>query len=88
MITRSILKFCFDSLTLEQVKELDKKEDFLLFELHAFNTGGVSTLKCMDWSEEAQEDAEDNGNLFIDKDDFLRLFEESGSTNEFLKEYL
>lgn len=57
--------------------EIDKKHDYILMEAHIFNTGGFATVKSCDYDEDAFIEAEDHGNLFCDKDDFLRQLEET-----------
>lgn len=88
MITRDNLKFCFESLNEEEVDVLmNDNGDFVLFELHVFNAGGYATAVRMDYDEETEQEAHDNGQIFCDMDDFLRLYEESGANNEFFNKY-
>ena len=89
MITKENLKFCFESLNKEEVNTaLNSDNDFLLFWLHTFNAGSYATLEAKEYSEEAEQEANDNGQLFIDKDQFLQLYEESEANNEFIQEHI
>jgi hypothetical protein len=89
MITRDNLKFAFDDLNEEQIKKaFESEKNYLLFELCHFNAGSFSCLIAVDYDEEEDQDARDNGNLFIDKDDFLQLFKESESVNPYLIELI
>ena len=89
MITQDNLKFAFDNLNKEEIqKVMDSNFDYLKFEISHFNTGSVSNIEACDYSEETEQELSDNGNMLIDKDDFLILFEESESVNPFLIEYI
>lgn len=89
MITKDNLTFCFDNLTESEIKKvMSSKKDYISFWLHIFNAGGFATAKPKNYSEKHEKRHADNGMLFIDKDDFLRLFKESDSLNPFLIEYL
>ena len=59
----------------EITEQLDKQHDWVLMESHIFNVGGYATLESMDWNEDTQEYANDNGYLFCDKDTFVNLLE-------------
>jgi len=86
MITKDNIKHCFDSLTSSEISEVfDSNCDFMAFECHTFNVGSYATIKPFYFGEF---ESESNGNLFIDKDDFLRLFKESDSVNPYLIELL
>ena len=50
--------------------------DFILLQAHIFNVGAFATIESMDYDESIDEDAAANGDLFVDKDEFLRLAEE------------
>lgn len=89
MITKDNLKFAFDDLNKEQIKKaFESEHDFLKFELCIFNVGACSMLEATEYKEEEEEETSGNGNLFIDKDQFLQLFKESESINPFLIELI
>jgi hypothetical protein len=91
MITQENLKFCFDDLTQEEVIntfDTNSDCDYVLFELNITNVGGYSTITPAHYNEEMETEANDSGQLFCDKDDFLQMFVESGSTNESLIELI
>jgi hypothetical protein len=86
MITKDNLKYCFENLDKEEIdKTFESDEDFVLMELHTFNTGGVVTLEPHLYDEDIAKNAADNGQLFVDKDDFLMLYQESGAENKELE---
>jgi len=51
--------------------------DYILMTAHIFNTGGYATLESSDYSEQVAQEAADSGNLFCDKDEFMRLLNET-----------
>jgi len=78
MLTSENLKFCFEELTAEQVSAaLDSKSDYITLELCALNTGAVPFLSSADYNEEEESEVPSNGGLYLDKDDFLRLYSEA-----------
>lgn len=89
MITKEDLKFVFDNLTELEVNEaMAANEDFILLELHTTNSGGWSAIAANDYSEEVENQAGADGQIFCDKDDFLRLFQESGSENSAFEDWV
>ncbi len=89
MITKDNLKFCFDNLNQDEVeKVMNSNTDYVLFELHVFNAGGFASAEPKEYNEDEEREANDNGQLFIDKDDWLRLFTECESTNQFFNDYI
>lgn len=89
MITPDNVKAVFEQISKEGLLyALDHESDYLLVELHIFNAGAIVSIEAMDYDEEKEQEAADNGNLFCDKDDFLRLWEESGADQEHIKDYL
>jgi hypothetical protein len=86
MITNNNLKDLFEALNEKDIDTVFESDlDFILMELHTFNSGGYVTIKPHYYDESVAQEAADNGNLFVDKDDFLMLYQESGATNEFLE---
>ena len=53
--------------------ELDKEHDYILATVSIFNVGATISFESMDYSEEVEQEANDNGNLFCDKDSFIEL---------------
>lgn len=76
MITRDNFQALVETMRPSEITEqLGKQHDWILMESHIFNVGGYATLESMDWNEETQEYANDNGHLFCDKDTFANLLE-------------
>lgn len=89
MITSENLKFAFEDLTAEQVQlALNGISDYLRFELMHCNAGSVAMLENTPYNEEDENETNDNGNLFVDKDTFLQLYIDSGADNEAINEHL
>ena len=85
MITRENLQTVLNNLTIEEIDTaLEKPYDYLEIWLHTFNTGFFTSIQCYIYDEELQQQADDNGQLFIDKDDFLYLLEETN--HDYFKE--
>ena len=77
MITKEVFKYLIQTISPETLQqEIDSTGDYLLLEMHTFNTGSYGTIKSVDYDEEEERRANVNGDLFMDKDDFLRLCEE------------
>ena len=87
MITEDNLKFAFENLNEEDCKQINGDGDYLKFELHSTNVGSYSTLESVDYCPNINEELSSDGNLFIDKDDFLRLYTESGAENPNINAY-
>lgn len=78
MITRNNVKEIFNSLKAAEIQtEIDKAGDYLIIWLHIFNAGSYATIESRYYNEEEETDAADNGQLFIDKDNFLQMYEET-----------
>lgn len=77
MITKENLKYFVETIDPETMQtELDKPNDFVLLQAHIFNAGGYATIESLDYDEAIDDEASASGNLFCDKDDFLRLCED------------
>jgi len=86
MITQDSLKFCFEDLTAKECKDIAYGDgDYLLFELHSTNAGRYSTVQRMHYDETIAEKAGASGQLFLDMDDFLRLYDEVSANNKEFK---
>jgi hypothetical protein len=89
MTTKDNLKYCFDNLDQDDIREaMESNKDYVVFELHSFNTGSYPSLEGVKYSAEMQIETHDKGNIYCDKDDFLRLFKESESVNPFLIDWM
>lgn len=78
MITKENFKALIMTLEAETIQSvLNAPNDYVLMEAHIFNAGGFATLESVDYDEEAEEEANANGNLFTDKDTFMILLEET-----------
>lgn len=84
MITKENLKYCFDDLNQKEIRHaLDSNTDYILFELHVFNAGAYASV------EPVEDPLIESAMGFVtDKDQFLQLFVESGSTNKELLKYI
>ena len=77
MITKENIKYFIETIDPETMQNvLDEQHDFILLEAHIFNVGGYGTIESLDYDEAVEEEAAASGNLFCDKDEFLRLCEE------------
>jgi hypothetical protein len=89
MITIQNIQEFFDNLSEKQINEVMQcNKDFVLCEISFTNVCVWYDVTSMDYSEETENDANDNGQLFCDKDTFVQLYKESESLNPFLMEYL
>jgi len=87
MITKDNLKWAFDTLTQDEVTSaMESNDDYVALEMHTSNVGSYATLRSVDPDE--QDEIESNGNLFMDKDNLLRMFVESESVNPYLIEWI
>lgn len=78
MITREATKEVFLELLKsgEFQKAIDDDGDYVYISVSIFNAGSVANILSCDYKEETDQEAADNGELFIDKDDALRLLSE------------
>lgn len=89
MITKDNLKEVLSSLDEEDVhKAMDADPDYVAVRLHIFNAGCFSSIEAVDYTDEVEEEVHGAGNLLTDKDEFLRLYEESGAYNKAIQEYI
>jgi hypothetical protein len=87
MITQENLAEVLDSLTEAQIsKAMDGPNDYVSLEVSCSNACVWVDLEDCEWSEEVEQEIQDNGNLFCDKDQFLQLVKESDTVNPFLLE--
>lgn len=77
MITTNNFQEIIKNLSQQEIDEaINDKGDYVKLECCIFNVGFFTTIESMDYDEEAEEECNSNGNLFLDKDDFLRLLKE------------
>lgn len=88
MITENNIKEVLSSLQEEDVYQaMDSDLDYVAVRVHIYNTGYKATIEPMDYSDEVLEVIR-SGNILIDKDEFLRLYVESGAYNVTIEEYI
>ena len=90
MITRENIAEVLNNISKEDVEKVfNSQNDYVALEVYIFNTeyvvelNSIDTRLCSD-AEQIQMD----GGIVTDKDEFLRLFAESGSINPYLIEQL
>lgn len=89
MITKNNLRQVMDELSKSDIDEcMYSSKDYVAFEVHVSNGGFTSHAKPADWSANLNRELFNNGNMLIDKDEFLRLAEECGTTNPYFKAYI
>ena len=77
MITTSNFSEIMKDLSPQEIEDaINGKGDYVKLELCIFNVGFFTRIESTDYDEEAEEECHANGNLFLDKDDFLRLLKE------------
>lgn len=78
MITKDIFEDFFVNHIDEAsfIEEFNKNHDYMLLELHVFNTGGFFTFESMDYCDLTNTEAADSGNLFVDKDSLSSFISE------------
>lgn len=59
------------------INAINDNNDYLLINLYIFNAGATAEITSVEYSENLEQEAHDNGNLFIDKDNFLQLLEDN-----------
>lgn len=77
MITKQNLKEVIQTISTDNIsKAILGDSDYILLQLHVYNVGGFGTIENVEYSEEAEQHANEKGNLFVSKDDFLQLCDE------------
>lgn len=74
MITKEVLESLIATGELQQA--IDRNGDYVYITLHIFNIGWFANIISCDYDEEIEEKVEENGNLFISKDDCLQLLKD------------
>ena len=74
MITQENARNVFNTLKVDEVaKALESKGDYLKIELFIFNAGHQINIEGTEYNEEDETEINNNGNLYIDKDQFIQL---------------
>lgn len=78
MITPYNFTHALQTIDIADINEvINGNKDYIKLELHTFNIGSFATIEEVDYDEEEHESVTSNGNLYCDKDEFLRLVEET-----------
>lgn len=86
MITTKNIGLVFDYIKENQLnEEMQSNSDYIALNIDGY---GNVFLESVDYSEEKEEEVQNLGGVFCDKDDFLRLYKESRSLNPFFFPYL
>lgn len=86
MITKDNLTEVMNQITEQEVKQvMNAKSDYIGLWLSGYGAINLDTVDINDQKQE--EEILSTGGAIMDKDDFLRLFMESGSLNPFIMEY-
>jgi len=87
MITKDNLTEVMNLITEQQVKEvMNSNTDHLGLFIDGYGNVFLESINLFK-DEEREEEIRGTGGAIMDKDDFLRLFMESGSLNPFIMEY-
>ena len=87
MITKDNLTEAMNLITEKQFKEvMNSNTDYLGLFIDGYGNVFLESINLFK-DEEREEEIRSTGGVIIDKDDFLRLFMESGSLNPFIMEY-
>ena len=74
MITRENITEILSKLEFNKILDaMNSKYDFVLLELNIFNSGTSINIDTLDYCEEVEKEAQENGNLFLSKEDFYEL---------------
>jgi len=89
MITPSIHKYIYNSMGRKNIEEvMAASKDYVEIALDITNNSSMVTLTAHDYDSVLEESIIAEGNLFVDKDDFIRLYKESDSDNPYFIEYV
>ena len=77
MIIKDNIKKILESLSIQEIEEaFNGPDDYILLEIYVFNTGFVANISNQSYSKTIEKEANENGNLFADKDTMMILFNE------------
>jgi hypothetical protein len=78
MITKDNIKELVQTISTDTLHDaINSPCDYILFWAHTFNAGSFATIEAMHYNEQTEQEANDNGQLFCDKDTFLQLLNET-----------
>lgn len=78
MITANNFKDVINLIDSESLTNaINDNNDYILLNLYIFNSGAIAEIASVKYSENLEQEASYNGDLFIDKDNFLRLLEDN-----------
>lgn len=81
MITRENFKELMSTIETDTIREeFYKNNDYIYLVSHIFNVGGYLTINSVDYSEELEREANENGDVFTHKDNFPFLLSQFGIT--------
>lgn len=87
MITKDNLTEVMNLITQNEVKQvMNSKSDYIGLWVSGYGDVNLESINLYK-DEEREEEIRATGGIICDKDDFLRLFMESGSINPFILEY-
>jgi len=66
-----------DKDVLDQIASGVFEKDYIALEAHSFNVGGYATFENVDYCKQRQKECHNNGDLFCDVAEFLRLCDET-----------
>lgn len=74
MITHENIKEVLSDLSLEEITTaIDSEGDFVGVWVRISNVGFYTTIEGQQYNEQEEQEHHDNGQLYLDKDDFLNL---------------
>ena len=80
MITKGNLDEILNSLSVEEVeKEINKDGNYIELTVDISNGNFTANILSSDYNENTERIAQENGDLFCDKDDFIKLLTKSNS---------
>ena len=79
MITKENFKALAETINKEDIiNVINAAGDYVIMQAHIFNAGAHATIQSVDYDDFEQEVINFDGDLYADKDDFLRLLNEAG----------
>lgn len=77
MITKENFNELLQTIELDDINNaINGSGNYIHFQSHTFHTGSYGTIESCDYDEDKAEEVAACGDLFCDKDDFLRLCDE------------
>lgn len=79
MITKDNFKSLVETINKEDIiNVINAPGDYVIMQAHIFNAGSHATIESAHYAEIEEAETAATGNLYADKDDFLRLLNEVG----------